>query len=68
MALQPRHYLLRLKSVNLEFHDECLKFHIGIVSKLRERSPLRYKLSRVVSTLNPVIIYYSPDLGKKIMN
>ena len=51
-----------------QFHDDCLKFYIGIVSKLRERSPLRYKLTRAFSALNPAIIYYSPYLGKNRMN
>ena len=69
MALQPHRYLLRLKlSRRLQFHYDCLKFYIDIVSKLRERSPLRYKLTGAVSALNPVIIYYSPYLGKKKMN
>ena len=26
------------------FHDDCLKFYIGIVNKLRGRIPLRYNL------------------------
>lgn len=51
-----------------QFHDDCLKFYIGIVSivsKLRERSPLQYKLTRAVSALNTVIIYYNP-YGKRM--
>ena len=48
--------------------DDCLKLCIGIVNKLRQRSPLRYKLTIAVSALNPVIIYYNPDLGKKRIN
>ena len=46
-----------------QFHDDSLKFYIGIVSivsKLKERSPLQYKLTRAVSALNTVIIYYNP--------
>ena len=48
-----------------QIHNNCLKMYIGIVSKLRKRSLLQYKLTRAVSALNPVIIYYSPDLGKR---
>ena len=50
------------------FHDDCLKFYIIIVRYLRGRSPLRYKLTRAVSPLNRIIIYYIPYLGKKRMN
>ena len=51
-----------------QIHNNCLKIYIGIVSKLRKRSLLKYKLTRAVSALNPVIIYYNPDLGKRKMS
>ena len=50
------------------FHGDCLKFYIGMVNKLRGRSPLRYKLTRAVSALNPVIIYFFPYLEENRMN
>ena len=39
-----------------QFHGDCLKFHIGIVSRLRERSLLWCKLTRALLALNLVII------------
>ena len=53
------------ESCKSQFHDDCLKFYIGIVSKIRKKSPLRCKLARAVSALNPVIIYCSPNLRKR---
>ena len=37
------------ESCKLHCRDNCLKFYIGVVSKLRKRCPFGYKLTRVIT-------------------
>ena len=55
------------ESVKIQFRGECLDFFIGVVRKLQERCPLKYKLTRAVSSLNPNLIYSNAQLAKKRM-
>ena len=45
----------------------CLDFFVGVVHKLQERCPLKYKLTRAVSSLNLNLIYSNTQLAKKQM-
>ena len=45
----------------------CLDFFVGVVHKLQERCPLKHKLTRTVSSLNPNLIYSNAQLAKKRM-
>ena len=52
----------------LNIRDECQDFFIGVVSKLREQSPLKYRLTRAISALNPELTISNSNLAGKEMN
>ena len=55
------------EGAKIQFRRECLDFFVGVVHKLQERCPLKYKLTRAVSSLNPNLIYSKTQLAKKRM-
>ena len=52
------------EDAKIQFRRECLDFFVGVVHKLQERCPLKYKLTRTVSPLNPNLIYSNAQLAK----
>ena len=46
---------LNAKMIN-EFRSQCLNFIIGTISKLLEKSPLKYPVTKALSCLSPTII------------
>ena len=48
----------------IKFITDCIKYLSAAVSKLRERSPLKYKLARASTCFAPLIILYKAQLGK----
>ena len=55
------------EGAKIQFRRECLDFFVGVVDKLQERCPLKYKLTTAVSLLNPNLIYSNAQLAKKQM-
>ena len=55
------------EGAKIQFRRECLDFFIVVVHKLQEWCPLKYKLTRAVSLLNPNLIYSNTQLAKKRM-
>ena len=55
------------EGAKIQFRRECLDFFVGVVDKLQERCPLKYKLTTAVSLLNPNLIYSNAQLAKKRM-
>ena len=53
-----------MQKFNLE--ENCLEFFAGVVHKLQEGCPLKYKLTTAVSSLNPNLIYSNSQLAKKM--
>ena len=49
----------------IEFSKDCISYLVAVLSKHKERSPLKYRIVRVLSSLSPQIIYSSPNLGRK---
>ena len=49
----------------IEFRKDCISYLVAVVSKLKERSPLKYRIVCALSSLSPQIIYSSPNLGRK---
>ena len=49
----------------IEFRKDCISYLVAVVSKHKERSPLKYRIVRALLSLSPQIIYYSPNLGQK---
>ena len=47
----------------IEFRKDCISYLVAVVSKLKERSPLKYRIVCALSSLSPQIIYSSPNLG-----
>ena len=52
------------ENTKIHFRRECLNFLVGVVHKLQDRCPLKYKLTRAVSPLNPNLIYSNAQLAK----
>ena len=48
-----------------EFRKDCISYLVAVVSKLKERGPLKYRIVHVLSSPSPQIIYSSPNLGRK---
>nr|CAD7197666.1 unnamed protein product [Timema douglasi] len=49
----------------LEFIHECRSMLTTMIAKLLERSPLKQKAVRGLSSLDPCVIQHSPQLGQK---
>nr|CAD7570838.1 unnamed protein product [Timema californicum] len=49
----------------LEFIHECRSMLTTMIAKLQERSPLKQKAVRGLSSLDPCVIQHSPQLGQK---
>nr|CAD7200137.1 unnamed protein product [Timema douglasi] len=49
----------------LEFIHECRSILTTMIVKLQERSPLKQKAVRGLSSLDPCVIQHSPQLGQK---
>ena len=49
----------------IEFRKDCITYLVAVVSKFKQRSPLKYRIVRALSSLSPQIIYSSPNLGQK---
>nr|CAD7430698.1 unnamed protein product [Timema monikensis] len=49
----------------LEFIHECRRILTTMIAKLQERSPLKQKSVRGLSSLDPCVIQHSPQLGQK---
>ena len=47
-----------------QFRKEFLDIFVGVVHKLQEHCPLKYNLSRAVSSLNPNLMYSNAHLAK----
>ena len=56
---------MRVQKFNLE--ENVLIFLLELFHKLQERCPLKYKLTRAVSLLNPNLIYSNAQLAKRRM-
>ena len=52
---------MRVQKFNFE---ENVFFVVGVVHKLQEQCPLKYKLNRAVSSINPNFIYSNAQLAK----
>ena len=51
----------------INFREECIKFAIEIISKLKEGCPLKYKFTRACSAMLPSLIFRSSEKGKNCM-
>lgn len=51
----------------LGFKHECQKILVAVVTKLLDKSPLKYRLVKGLTSLNPHIIYQQPSLGQTRM-
>lgn len=66
IGFQTMKFLKQVKSSELEvlnFRNECQKLLISLIDKFVERSPLKYKVVRGLSALDPSLILLQPDVG-----
>ena len=54
--------------VNMGFRIDCIKYLTAMVEKLRERCPLKYRLTRLSSALSPHVILRNASVGKQRMS
>lgn len=52
-------------SEKLEFRHDCQKLVIGILRKIFDRSPLKFSLTRAISSLSPTVVSHSVDQAVK---
>lgn len=66
IGFQTMKFLKQVKSSELEvlnFRKECQKLLISLIDKFVERSPLKYKVVRGLSALDPSLILLQPEVG-----
>ena len=49
----------------IAFSKDCILYLVAVVSKLKERSSLKYRIVCALSSPSPQIVYSSPTLGRK---
>ena len=50
----------------LEFRKSCERMLVGTVSKIQERSPLKFALARKLTSVDPRLIVASPETATKM--
>lgn len=48
----------------LRFRTSCRKMYVKMLEKIKERSPLNYKMTRAVSCLDPIVAANTPSLAQ----
>ena len=70
IGTQDKSYLRKVNITGKEkqnFQKECLEFLIATVSKINERNPLKYKITRPISCIVPVSIINSRTVAENKM-